>query len=219
MLVYNCSELSRNGRNIKQTNFGNYTWLHPEGKNLIRGWFERARAVSNRAERFEPFIYAWFAFNSWASCVVNTDIDAEFIEALSADARMHRDFATLIDDPKSPLSIHARVFAEMLPIFDVKKMRQKGIQPRYDNRGSRADRIAYYLSRGAEAFEPKCWQRHVNSGEVLALDWAHILKAIYKVRCNLFHGQKSAHSEMDNQIVSAAFFTLVSFIDETGYLR
>ena len=28
-------------------------------------------------------------------------------------------------------------------------------------------------------------------------DWAHILKAIYKVRSNLFHGQKAAHSEMD----------------------
>ena len=44
-------------------------------------------------------------------------------------------------------------------------------------------------------------------------------EAYLKVRCNLFHGQKSAHSEMDRLIVSAAFLTLVHFVKEAGYLQ
>ncbi len=84
---------------------------------------------------------------------------------------------------------------------------------------NRRETVNYYHSHGITAFEPKCWKRHIDSGEDVPLDWAHILKGIYKVRCNLFHGQKSAHSEMDKQIVSAAFLTLVHFVKEADYLK
>jgi len=36
--------------------------------------------------------------------------------------------------------------------------------------------------------------------------------ALYQVRCNLFHGEKSAHSEMDSQIVYSALQVLVRFL-------
>jgi hypothetical protein len=55
-------------------------------------------------------------------------------------------------------------------------------------------------------------------GEQCPIDWPHTITGIYKVRCNLFHGQKAAHSEMDRHIVAAAFRTLVFFMREAEYL-
>ena len=50
---------------------------------------------------------------------------------------------------------------------------------------------------------------HRERSEEVSLNWAHSLKAIYRVRCNLFHGEKAAHSEMDQKIVSSAFRILL----------
>src|SRR6266404_510639 len=199
MLVYNCPELFHQITRIKLVNFDNYGMLHRDGKELIKSWFQRACSARNDSETFEPFIFAWFAFNGWASCVVDADKDSEFIEALISDARVYQDFESLVTGPDSATGIHVRKFAEYLPIFDVKKLKRRGISLRYHHRESRTDRIHHYFSNGAKEFEPRCWLRHIDSGESVPLDWAHVLKAIYKVRCNLFHGQKSAHSEMDGR--------------------
>jgi hypothetical protein len=45
------------------------------------------------------------------------------------------------------------------------------------------------------------------------LDWAHTVKAIYRVRCNLFHGEKARTSEDDERIVLAARDVLAVFIE------
>ena len=84
---------------------------------------------------------------------------------------------------------------------------------------SRCDVRNHYFSSGATKFEPQCWQTHNASGEEAPLDWAHTLAALYRVRCNLFHGEKSAHSEMDQRVVHAALKVLVDFLDEAEYLR
>jgi hypothetical protein len=38
------------------------------------------------------------------------------------------------------------------------------------------------------------------------------------VRCNLFHGDKAPHSEIDRVLVHSAFQILVRFFGEWGYM-
>lgn len=216
-----CPELLNPNQPVRRINFNNFDMLHNEGKRLIRSWFDRAweEGTASNDEVFEPFIFAWFAFNGWAACVTNTDRDREMINALAADQTIRNDFEDSLSDTNSKVARSATNFLTLLPIFDVKSLKQHRIPLRYNDEDSRAQRITYYLSHNRPIkFEPQCWKRHFDSGESVPADWAHILNAIYKVRCNLFHGQKSAHSEMDKQIVSAAFFTLVHFVKQAGYL-
>ncbi len=60
--------------------------------------------------------------------------------------------------------------------------------------------------------------RHVEEDGDVPLDWPHTLLSIYHVRCNLFHGEKAAHSEMDRCLVSSAFRILLHFLVEAGYI-
>ena len=229
MLVYSCAELfqqhDRKGgiRGMKEPlplDFNHYSTLHGDGKRLIHGWLNRAwRSWGNRSEEpFEPFIFFWFAFNSWAACVTDTDKDADIMDALAADRELNETFEALTKEQESDVAVNAKMIFDLLPIFDAKTLNRRKILL-FDSQWSRAERVAHYFRHGADAFEPKCWRRHSDSGESVPMDWAHILKAIYKVRCNLFHGQKMAHSEMNRRIVAAAFLTLANFIKEAGYIR
>lgn len=44
------------------------------------------------------------------------------------------------------------------------------------------------------------------------------LPALYRVRCNLFHGEKARSSESDQTVVGAAYATLLAFVDESSVL-
>lgn len=213
-----CPEIINPNRPQRPIDLSRYTFLHPEGKQLISGWFQRAWKERNcqQDEAFEPFIFAWFAFNGWAACVTDRDKDYEIIGALAADQTISNDFAQAIQNNQNVLEV-VGIFSELLPIFDVKSLRLQRILRHVTE--NRKERVAYYLTHGADKFEPRCWQRHHDAGEVMPIDWGHILKAIFKVGCNLFHGMKAAHSEMDQIIVHSAYLALVTFLIETGYLH
>jgi hypothetical protein len=51
------------------------------------------------------------------------------------------------------------------------------------------------------------------------LDWSHTLAALYRVRCNLFHGEKARGSENDRVVVARAHETLLAFLEAMGLLR
>jgi hypothetical protein len=70
--------------------------------------------------------------------------------------------------------------------------------------------VEHYLAVRPETTRaPRCYERHKREGKRCPLDWEHTVAAIYQVRCNLFHGEKAAHSEEDKAIVMAAVNTLV----------
>src|SRR5581483_11380716 len=115
-------------------------------------------------------------------------------------------------DPTSLFSHYAEQFAELWPVFDVRSLRRLHISSLYTR--IRSSVIEHYLAAGATNFDPKCWKRHKDAGDPIPIDWPHTLAALYKVRCNLFHGQKAGHSEMDQQIVSLAFHTLMYFFEQ-----
>jgi hypothetical protein len=185
---------------------------------LIAGWFERAwQARDYQAEDcFEAFIFAWFAVNGWAAFVTDVDQDRAYIDALMHDQAIQVKFSQLLAVPGSDFTASALEFAQLWPIFEVKSLRQRDIL-QFES-GERQAAINRYFAAGATRFEPPCWKRHVDGGEQVPLDWSHTLTTLYRVRCNLFHGEKAAHSEMDQRVVSVAFRTLVYFFRTAGYL-
>jgi hypothetical protein len=214
-----CPELLRSNLDPVPIHCSHYFNLHPQGHALIYGWFQRSwRMIDCQGDNcFEAFSYAWFAFNGWASCVTDLDDDYKYIDALKRDQALCQKFSDLAANPDSPFGNYALQFAKLWPIFDAKSLRRQQLIPPY--RASRSSVVDYYLSQGINLFEPRCWKRHKDAGESIPLDWPHTLAALYKVRCNLFHGQKSAHSEMDQQIVSLAFHTLAYFFSDVLHRR
>jgi hypothetical protein len=131
-------------------------------------------------------------------------------------------FQAALNSPDSDLVQHASNFASLWPIFDVRALRRRGIRTwdaSHLGRTERAALVKDYLSRGAKSFQPQCWGRHKQAGQQPPLDWPHTLSALYRVRCNLFHGEKAAHSEMDQGVVASALQTLLHFVHHTKYLE
>lgn len=212
-----CFNINSNNRLASRLDLNRYSYLHPEGRRLITGWFDRAWEArdSESEDCFEAFIFAWFSVNGWAACVTGLDRDADYVEALSRDHSVHQEFDRLISVPTSPVAVYATQFAELWPIFEVKDLRRRRIM-RF-HRGDRDDIVSTYLTAGATKFEPQCWKKHKDEGKEVPVDWPHTLSALYRVRCNLFHGEKAAHSEIDQRVVSAAFKVLIHFFKSAGY--
>jgi len=83
---------------------------------------------------------------------------------------------------------------------------------------ARQDTIRRYITSGVTAFEPQCWKRHSDSDELVPLDWPHALAALFRVRNNLFHGEKSAHIENDKRIVSVSYRLLMLFLRDGNFI-
>lgn len=214
-----CCSLIRNLENCRgTTDFSRFHYLHNQGKKLILTWFERANSynINNKEDVFEPFIFLWFAFNGWAASVTEKETDREIISIISLDRKINQDFAK-INNESSDISKSIKDFFEFLPIFDAKIIHKKNL---YNSKlCDRKELIKYYMSKGVNKFEPRCCIEHMEQGNPIPMDWTHFICAVYKVRCNLFHGFKSAHSEMDQSIVFTAFKSLSGFLKKTGYLK
>jgi hypothetical protein len=211
-----CSELINPQRSTGTADLRRYRRLHTDGQQLIRGWFDRAWDMRDcKAEdSFEPFIFAWIALNGWAACITERDADREWRDALTSSQVVCDEFAQVVAEHGSGAAGHAREFHQFWPIFKAQEVRRA----RLSCKGNRQEVIAYYLNAGICKFEPQCWTRHHDAGEEIPLDWPHTLAALYRVRCNLFHGEKARHSEMDQDIVATALRTLVHFFHEARYL-
>jgi hypothetical protein len=190
--------------------------LHPDGQRLVRGWFEKAHAaMTTDDECFEAFIFAWFAVNGWAACVTGNDRDADYIRALQRSAELAEKFQTLLDGNPQFQSAAAD-FQRFWPIFKAQDIRRAG--RRAPAAADRPAVVQHYFDGDLRVFEPQCWKSHTDAGEDVSLDWPQTLAAIYRVRCNLFHGEKSAHSEMDREIVCTALVVLVMFFRHSQIL-
>lgn len=213
-----CPELVHNKKLTASTDFARYRHLHSDGRDLICGWFARAwdKVGCEPRDSFEPFIFTWIAFNGWASCITELDKDRDWIDALTLSHRVCDDFDTLTAKTDSSVSVHAHEFYRLWPVFKAQEIRRRGASMWHAN--DRQEIIEHYLKANVQSFEPQCWTRHQSEGSTAPLDWPHTLAVLYRVRCNLFHGEKAAHSEMDRLIVSSAFRVLIYFLHEAGYI-
>jgi hypothetical protein len=198
----------------KPVELGRFDRLHDDGKRLIRGWLERAARGQREEPDFASFIYLWIAFNGWAACVTGKDGDRAWQDALIADPELNDRFDDLVGGV-SPAATAARQFAELWPVFRVSDLRARGIDYLAGGNASRAEMTQDYLDAGATKFEPQCFLDH----EEVPLDWGHTLAALYRVRCNLFHGEKARSSESDRLIVARAHGILLSFVEGTNLAR
>jgi hypothetical protein len=213
-----CPELIGNWRHAARPDLSRFRRLHPDGQELIRGWFQKAweqRGYHNE-DAFEPFIFAWIAFNGWGSCVTGLDQDRQWINALSLDPDLQQMFDRATADPMAPCGRAAREFHSTWPIFKAQALRRAGVREQPGL--SRAALIERYLNAGVEEFAPQCAARHRQARGAIPLDWPHSLAALYRVRCNLFHGEKARHSEMDRWLVGAAFKLLTEFVADSRIL-
>lgn len=209
-----CSELVSPGTSGTAVDLGRYDRLHQDGRGLISGWFNRAWEARDCSDdqSFEPFMFGWIAFNSWAACVTGEDTDRRWRDALSINPELAQRFQTFSADSGNHLSRAAQGFAELWPVFKVQELRRRELaNPHY---GPRSKMIAEYLSAGAQEFEPKCWRRHSSESMGIPVDWPHVLAALYRVRCNLFHGEKAVSSEGDQKMVGRSHRVLVHFLKD-----
>jgi hypothetical protein len=156
----------------------------------------------NDQDSFEPFIYAYIAFNGWAVCVADQDRDSEVFKVLKRDPRLTTSLSRwLNEDPV--FRGHVEAFRGLWPIFSAKNLRALRI-PIF-RKLNRREVIAHYRHHGAMKFKPE----EDNPQPTLT----NILDTLYQVRCNLFHGEKCVSSEGDQRIVGAAFRVLVIFLE------
>jgi hypothetical protein len=214
-----------------KTRLSRFYGLHQDGQHLILAWLDRALKQENRdaGSGFERFIYLWIAFNGWASCVTQEDHDGRMIQHAADSFDLRNRFSQLMTDDAEFHSLVA-AFADLWPIFRAQNLRRHAVPLRQF--ASRRELTDYYLSfrssntrqpnldsECAIEYQPKCWEYHARRSETIPLDWPHTIATIYRVRCNLFHGEKSPHSEMDDKIIKAAFRVLSHFLVNANLLR
>ncbi len=137
-------------------------------------------------------------------------LNIDIIRTLKQDQALGRKFHNLsISDPH--FASCATQFSLLWPIFEVKSSPHVSFKDSDD----RKKIVESYFDEGAEVYAPPCWKRHEQEVTLeKIIDWPHTIDALYKVRCNLFHGEKVVSSENDKQIVSGALRILVYFFKE-----
>ena len=195
---------------VMKVDYWNYRRLHPEGKDHIKGWFDRAwhKRKCRDDKSFEPFILCWMAFNSWAACVTDEDRDWRIIESLSADKVLTSGFAALVAKNQAFAEL-AQSFRAWWPIFQVKELRRLKVFTPHSN--DRRQVVEFYFKAGSLKYTPNVSDREPLVGNDIPLHWKNAIEALYQVRCNLMHGDKRLSSEADQQIVGAAFRVLIQF--------
>lgn len=184
---------------------GLFEQLYLDGRALIKSWVMRGLEEDSA---FPGFIYLWLAVNGWGACVADSDRDADWVNAVAADDELGHRFAEATSGD-GELSERAGAFASLWPVFESRELRRLGVWlgPSVD----RASRITAYREAGASRCEPACWEQHVG---LVPVDWWHTLKTLYRVRNNLFHGEKAMYLANDREIVEAAYGLLAAACTE-----
>lgn len=189
--------------------FQDYWGVHLEGAGpLIQSWMWRAESALNEGEPFECFIFTWIAFNGWAERGRGEERDVQWIRRLASCQPIRTDFSAFLAADQEAASL-ATALRDFAPVFRAREQRALPPPPS----PARAVRVAYWLGKGV-GHRPECFAAH---HEGMPIDWPHLLHAIYQVRCNLFHGEKSIASDVDRDLVTWASRILLPFLRFTGY--
>ena len=178
-----------------------FTHLNSHGRRLIRGWLRRAvaREDGNQADSFEAFIFMWIAYNGWAACCTEEDADTLQNRLTASSEALRFRFQDLLER-NARFAAGLTAFHSLWPIFNAREIRTDQLAESPD---ARPDKVDYYLANGI-SYEPRCFLTHLHRNQPIPMDWPHTLYATYRVRCNLFHGEKAAHLEADRTMVDAA---------------
>ena len=184
--------------------FSNFQRLDPAARDVANGLLASAE---EQPYPFIAFIYRWMAFNGWMSAVTLEDTDREMIDAIASAPRLIEAFGQLLaHDPNFQRIIGE--FTALWPVLNVRSVRVKLGYDAFRQHG----RDALLAREDAEKVkrQPADWV----AGGIPS--WEQVLRTVYQVRCNLFHGEKSPQSARDYELVVASDRILARFIAGTG---
>lgn len=184
--------------------FSNFQRLDPAARVVA---IELLANAQGQPPSFMAFIFRWMAFNGWMSAVTLKDTDREMIDAFVAAPRLISAFDQLMaGDPSfQPMVIE---FAELWPVLSVRSVRAK---LGYDAFRQHDSPTLLALCKAENVNQqPAGWAAGDNQS------WEQVLRAIYQVRCNLFHGEKSYQGIRDRDLVLTSDRVLARFIAATG---
>lgn len=184
--------------------FRHFRTLDPETANLAR---ELIDASDVQRSAFSSFINLWMGFNGWMECVTDATSDAEMIAALASHQRLADAYDDLMQH-SSDFRERAQRFATMWPVLNVRDVRRRLGRDAFW-RFSREELMEEVLRQGVK-LQPVGW----NDGDVPT--WPQLLRTIYAIRCNLFHGSKSPENYRDHELVVASDQILRMFIDRSA---
>jgi hypothetical protein len=188
------------------------------GHALATHWL---RQSTDGADTFQSFISLWIAVNGWAQRITREELDSEWVKTVGVDPVLRSGFADSLAN-----NHEVRAAAESLiafaPIFRATEQ-MLFPSPPYS---PRRERVAYWLGQKISekkghrqiVHRPRCYEMHLHRDGSLPCDWPHVLHAIYQIRCNLFHGSKSAAVDEDRKLVSWSRAALLGFLTEGRYL-
>ena len=183
---------------------------------IVRRWFERGwDGITGRPQDcFESFIFIWIALNAWGESVTGRERDDELVQELAQDQILSDRFAACLREPTNPVRIAAERFREYWPIPKLQAWRN--IPHAEELRPMPAER-AHRLHALHIHFAPRCAIEHLETSGIIPLDWEHFLPTVYRVRCNLFHGEKDPYAQRDLDVVETALGSLAHFMRALGW--
>jgi len=183
--------------------FSDFHTLDPEAADLARELLDNA---GRQRSSFMSFVNIWMAFNGWMESVTGETRDARMISAIAENRRVTEAYESLLDRRGFRQSVTA--FAATWPVVNVRDARRRLGRDafwRFDR-----DEFLEECRRNEVRSEPAGWVE----GETPT--WPQLLRTVYAVRCNLFHGSKSPQNPRDRELVRYSDRILRVFIEESG---
>lgn len=184
--------------------YSNFHHLDPAVRDVA---VELLEFADHQQSEMMSFVTIWMAFNGWMAAITGRERDAEIINALAVDHRISAEFDRLmVDNPQFGHAVEE--FAAMWPVLNVRDVRAKlGFDAfRCHDR----DALLAACATANVKQQPQGWA----AGAVPK--WEQLLRAIYQVRCNFFHGEKSPQNFRDGQLVCQCGRVLRMFIADTA---
>lgn len=159
-------------------------------KEMAKEWYEQGEAITNVLQNgnlfpiYSKFIYYWIAFNALYSATDGNN-QSEQIEKF-IDNNWDDRYGEMVKDGN-----------ENKNFFETKRI--VSLNPVQRNKKKKINDTTEQMATLATNENPK--------EKVIAL-----LKCVYQVRCNLFHGEKGASDYDDKVIVRNAAETMSSFL-------
>lgn len=184
--------------------FSNFHRLDPASRDVAR---ELLASADGHEQAFFAFIYRWMAFNGWMSAITLEYTDRAMIDSLVAEPRLiaahdqmmasDREYRQLVD-----------TFATAWPVLNVRDVRRKI--------GHDAFRLHDRPALLAACAAANVKQQPIDWLPGQQPNWEQLLRTIYQVRCNLFHGEKSPQNFRDFKLVEASDRVLQAFMTNTN---
>ncbi len=178
---------------------------------FVRSWLRRFQKTDGD-KAAERFVCLWAAVMAWAAKAapdLRRTRDGMYLEhCLARDQKLAERFANLykIDKDFRRKIEHFIAAAPVLLFAWLQRNAVGDWDPGQDRRA--------YIMKAFEkeppdgTFAPACGRGHLQAGEKIPADWAHVFSMIAQVRRNLFHGGKNYKTSGERQFLEPAMAIL-----------